>query len=82
MAEKDLHTLHERRQMMTGALRYVAAGVMGLGVVGAVFKRHKLDAGHLCINRSICAGCGAYDECRLPKALSRKQAIKDSSHAG
>ena len=82
MVEKSLHTLHARRQMMTGALRYVAAGIMGLGVVGAIVKRRKLDTGQSCINRSICAGCAVYEECRLPKALSRKQVLKESSHAG
>jgi hypothetical protein len=67
--------------MMSG-LRYVAAGAMALGVFGTIFKRRKLDAEHVCVERGICAGCSAYEECRLPRALSRKQVIKDSSHAG
>jgi hypothetical protein len=30
--------------------------------------------GQICINNSICGGCGAFDACELPQALSAKQA--------
>jgi hypothetical protein len=82
MAEKDSNIIHERRQIMIGALRYAAAGAMGIGIIGAVFKRRKLGADHVCIDRGVCTGCAVYEECRLPRALSRKQALKGLSHAG
>jgi hypothetical protein len=28
-----------------------------------------------CVNEGLCPGCLAYDDCNLPRALSRKQAI-------
>ena len=63
----------DRREFFRGILRKVALAAMGLG--GGVIARRAIRQGaHTCINRGICRGCGAFDGCVLPQALSAKQA--------
>lgn len=62
-----------RRQMMTGTLRYAVLGLIGFVTGSAITKRRRLIKEGKCIARGICGGCELYEDCRLPQALSRKQ---------
>lgn len=68
--------------MFMGLFRYAAAGLMGLSVFASLAKHRKLSNNQSCINRNVCTVCVIYDKCALPKALSKKQAIKESTYAG
>jgi hypothetical protein len=63
-----------RRGAFTAALRYLAAGVLGVGAAGAVARRKRLLYEGKCINRNVCRDCRILNECGLPLALSSKQA--------
>ena len=68
--------VHNRRQLLARTLRYATFGLMGAGVAGAVSKRKRLVRENKCTNRGICRGCQTLENCRLPQALSLKQALK------
>jgi hypothetical protein len=57
-----------RREFFRGAARYVFAVLLTIGA-GLVSRR----AGQRCIGQGICRGCGVFDTCGLPQALSAKQ---------
>ncbi|MGD2095789.1 MAG: hypothetical protein PVH77_12350 [Phycisphaerales bacterium] len=66
-----------RREFFTDVLRYVTLGTIGV-IGGAVFtKRRKLLKDGICINQGACAGCGIFERCNLPPALSKKQFIAE-----
>jgi len=64
----------DRREFLRTAGRYAALGTMAAG--GALIaSRGEIDRdGQVCINKSVCCNCGAYRGCRLPAALSAKEA--------
>jgi len=53
---------------------------LGFVSVSAVLKRRNLKYDGYCINSSICSSCRIYEQCGLPQALSRKQAIADNTN--
>jgi len=56
-----------RRDFFRDGLRY---GVLAmLAAAGAKAAR----PGQTCVNNGICRGCGSFEECGLPQALSAKQ---------
>ena len=62
-----------RREFLRGGARY--ALLAGLAVVSAVLvkRRSATLPGQTCINQGICRGCGAFEDCGLPQALSAKE---------
>ena len=69
--------MRNRRQMMTGTLRYAVLSLVGFFAGYAIVKRRRLIKEGKCVNRGICAGCNVYKNCRLPQALSRKQTLEE-----
>ena len=62
-------------------VRYATLGVIGVSGGMLVSKRRRLVKENKCINKGICSGCGEFDGCGLPQALSAKRAF-GKSHAG
>ena len=62
----------DRRVFVSTALRRLALGVLGL--TGYALLRKRPARGETCVNRGLCRGCGAYEGCGLPQALSAKSA--------
>ena len=65
--------IKNRREMMTGTLRYAVLGVVGFFSGSSIAKRRRLVREGKCTDRGICGGCELYEGCRLPAALSKKQ---------
>ncbi len=64
-----------RREFFMDVFRYATLGAIGV-ISGAVFaKRRKLLKDGVCINQGMCSGCGIFEQCNLPPALSEKQFI-------
>lgn len=63
-----------RREFLRGGARY--ALLAGMAAVSAVLVKRRGAAlpGQTCINQGICRGCGVFEKCGLPQALSAKQA--------
>jgi hypothetical protein len=67
--------VQSRRELFTTVLRYATLGTLA-AIGGAVFaKRRRLVQNGICINREICKGCGIFEQCGLPQALSAKQLL-------
>ena len=66
----------DRRELFRVVGRSLAA--VGLaGVSGWLVSRKRVRlSGQTCTNRGICRGCGAFDECGLPAALSAKESLR------
>ena len=62
----------ERREFFRAAARYTLLGL--LTATGFLFGRSGQLGNQRCVNRSICSGCVAFNNCGLPAALSAKQA--------
>lgn len=63
-----------RREFFPAAARYGALAVLaGIAAVAAGTKRAR-PAAQGCVNKGVCRGCGAFDGCGLPAALSAKGA--------
>jgi hypothetical protein len=70
----------DRRDFFLSAGRALAAGALAVSTI--VFAARTL--GHRnrqvqpeeqeCVNRGLCGNCGRFSRCRLPQALSAKQA--------
>ena len=45
----------------------------GLAAVSAVLIARSVS--HTCVNSGLCRGCGAFEDCSLPQALSAKQVL-------
>jgi hypothetical protein len=63
-----------RREFFRTALRYGLAGA--LTIVASLVRGGR--AGQGCVNKGLCASCGAFETCGLPSALSAKQ-VRDVS---
>lgn len=66
-----------RREFLRGGFRY--ALLAGLAAVSAVLVKQRGTSlpGQTCINQGICPGCGAFEDCGLPQALSAKQVMQN-----
>jgi hypothetical protein len=67
-----------RREFLRSGARY--ALLAGLAAVSAalVKRRGASLPGQTCLNQGICRGCGAFEDCGLPQALSAKQVLQNS----
>lgn len=73
--------MRNRRQMMTGTLRYAALSLVGFVAGSSIIKRRRLMKQGKCISQGICNGCKIYEDCKLPSALSKKQFLIEKSNA-
>ncbi len=60
-----------RREFFRAAARYTVLGL--LAVASLVVGRRSFREGQRCVNRGLCSGCGLWENCSLPQALSAKQ---------
>ena len=67
-----------RRGFFTSLVRSAAAGGLVLAGVFLTARRQSPLNEASCINRGICRGCGAFDGCGLPQALSARRAQEKS----
>lgn len=58
-----------------GFLRWCTLGAIAAGLGILVGRRAVERPGETCGNQGLCRGCGTYDACRLPQALSMKAAL-------
>ncbi len=64
-------TVGSRREVFRAALRY---GLLALlAGTASLAARKPAASGQRCVNRGLCDGCGVFDQCGLPRALSVKQ---------
>ena len=63
-----------RREFLPAVARYGALAVLAAIAALATGTKRTRPAARKCINKSICRGCGAFDGCGLPAALSAKSA--------
>lgn len=79
MNERTQTICANRREFLRGGIR--CALLAGISAVSAVLivRRKSALPNQVCINQGICRGCGAFDDCGLPQALSAKQAMKGDS---
>ena len=61
-----------RREFFRAGARYGLLGI--LAVLATLTGAKRQLAGHRCLNRGLCNGCGVFAVCGLPQALSAKQA--------
>ncbi|MFB3892881.1 MAG: hypothetical protein ACE15C_12745 [Phycisphaerae bacterium] len=65
-----------RRQLLATALRGAAAGAIAALAAVLMLRNGRAPGpleGQNCINEGLCRSCAAFDGCRLPAALVRKQ---------
>lgn len=72
--------MKDRRQFFTSLLRGATLGTLGAAGGLAVVKRRRLLREGKCINQSVCKGCGVFDDCGLPRALSVRQTQERRRH--
>lgn len=75
----ESNTPQSRREFFRSVGRYAVLGIMT--TAGALLaKRGGIDrTSQRCTNKGVCCNCGAYKGCRLPAALSAKQAMTKSA---
>jgi hypothetical protein len=62
-----------RRELVAGALRYAALGLVATGGAALFAKRRRLLQQGICINDRLCDGCAIFPQCELPQALSARK---------
>ena len=62
-----------RRQFLAAAARAAALVLIAGGAARALFGPRRPGGDQRCVGRSICRGCGRFDDCILPAAASAKQ---------
>lgn len=70
-----------RRQWITGLLRGGVLAAFGGSAYGLL--RRNRSGENACVDpkgRTGCPACGVFDGCRLPRALSVKQVLNESTH--
>jgi hypothetical protein len=73
MNERMQSVCANRREFLRGSLRHaLLAGLAAVSVV-LVKRRGTSLPSQTCINQGICRGCGAFEDCGLPQALSAKR---------
>lgn len=70
-------TLNEeksRREFFRGIGRNLALG--GIAVLAAALTGRRANRREQqCLNRGVCRGCGSFEDCGLPQALSARQGM-------
>ncbi len=68
-----------RRGFIQSFARNTVLSILGL-LGGFLLLRKRDDASvHTCINEFICHGCGVFNKCILPQAVSAKKSMKLNS---
>ena len=80
--EKDIKQVLNRRELFTGALRYVTLGFLTAGGAVVFAKRQRLVRDGQCINNGICDSCKVLPRCKLPAAVSAKKALAGVDNGG
>ena len=55
-------------------LKDLSRWALGLGLAGGIGALVERDP-EKCVNRGLCSGCGELSDCRLPQALSAREAM-------
>ncbi|RPI62655.1 MAG: hypothetical protein EHM48_03750 [Planctomycetaceae bacterium] len=67
-------------------LRAAGRGVAGLALAaitgGLLLGRRSGATEQACVNRGICGGCGTFETCGLPAALSARQSQQSNKQGG
>ena len=61
-----------RREFLRSLGRLGILAAMG-GAGAKLLKGRIVRSSEICVNQGICRGCGAFDGCGLPQALSARQ---------
>jgi len=64
--------VENRREFFRATVRYALLAMVSAAATLAA--RPRTTGGQRCVNRGICSGCGVFDGCGLPQALSAKRA--------
>jgi len=64
----------DRREFLRSIGRAGALALAGLAAARLAPRGRGGRDGQTCVNRGVCTGCDAFDECVLPAAISRKAA--------
>ena len=75
-------TTVNRRELMTGVFRHATLGLVAVTSTLLIVKRRRLVKENKCTNKGICSGCGQFDQCGLPQALSAKQVLGEFNARG
>ena len=67
-----------RREFMRGVLRGAALAGAAVFSAAMLLRKRSAPTEDPCINNGICRGCGVFEGCRLPQALSAKRAARES----
>ena len=74
--KKSSENRTSRRELMAKVLRGGVLGLVGAGGGAAVAKRRRLVRQGKCISKGVCRGCGLFEDCGLPAALSAKEVLR------
>ncbi len=69
-----------RRQILISVGRYGVLGFLAAATGTLLAKRRRLIREGKCVNGWVCSGCGVFEGCGLPQALSAKQFLKRKSN--
>ncbi|HOS42899.1 MAG TPA: hypothetical protein PK794_04335 [Armatimonadota bacterium] len=69
---------HSRRAFLRSLARFAAAGALALGAGALMAKR----TGETCVSDGICTRCDTLPACKLPQALSARDALNRGNHGG
>jgi hypothetical protein len=70
---RDVTDPQSRREFFRSAGRHLLLGAMGIGGFVVTRREGAKPVRQVCHNKSVCCNCGAFEQCRLPAALSAKQ---------
>jgi len=65
--------INRREFFRTCGRTAVAGGLAALGILLAL-RKSSASGSQKCVNNGLCRGCGVFDSCGLPQALSAKLA--------
>jgi anaerobic selenocysteine-containing dehydrogenase len=75
MNKKQEKLRQSRRDFLAGVARLGTLGVLGGGAAALALRNKSTALGNQqCNNQGICSGCGVFNQCGLPAALSAKAA--------
>ena len=79
---EDLREVLNRRELFTGALRYVTLGLLTVGGAVICAKRQRLVREGQCINSGFCARCQVLKHCELPLAETARKNLAGEANGG
>ena len=82
MTKQDKN-VSSRRELLSGALRWATLGLLTVAGTAAVTGKGKSWREGKCIGNKVgmtgCRGCGVFEKCGLPQALSVRSELKRSN---